>query len=293
MIIILLVLFAFVLQPLHAETTLELIEEGRLSEAIAKAQDVDSLAKYQDYLEALLETDAARACSLYQLVSWRYPETDVDRLAQERLLAFQKWGQSLPPFIAPKRALKAELEPETLTVSSVEQQITVDITEPAPEPDVIADVPPEPEKDVTEKLSPEPEKVVEKTALLEPAKKAEIEPSPKIVETPVQAPSPVSEIKEPSVKPIPEQPLVPHDVEPAPGGKVWVQVGAFGVRENADALVKKLKTAGFPATIVSEKSTKSILHHVRVGAYPSSEAALAVGKQLKQNFGLGFYLVEK
>ncbi len=281
MIIILLALFAFVLQPLHAETTLELIEEGRLSEAIAKVQDVDSLAKYQDYLEALLETDAARACSLYQLVSWRYPETDVDRLAQERLLAFQKWGQGLSPFIAPSRKLKAELEPETLAV--VEQQVTVDITEPVLEP----------EKDVAEKLSLKPEKVVEKTVLSEPVKKAEIEPLPKIVETPAQAPSPEPEIKEPSVKPIPEQPLVPHDVEPAPGGNVWVQVGAFGVRENADALVNKLKAAGFPATVVSEKSTKSILHHVRVGAYSSSEAALAVGKQLKQNFELNFYLVKK
>ncbi len=289
MIIIFLILFAFVLQPLHAETTLELIEEGRLSEAIAKVQDVDSLARYQSYLEALLETDAARACSLYQLVSWRYPESDVDQLAQERLLAFQKWGQSLPPFIAPSRKPKAEVEPETLDV--VEQQVAVDIIEPAPEPDVIADVPPEQEK--VEQLSLKPEKIVEKTELSEPVKKAAAEPPPKIEETPTPAPIPEPETIEPSVKPIPEQPLVPHDVEPTPGGNVWVQVGAFGVRENADALVNDLKAAGFPATVVSEKSTKSTLHHVRVGAYSTSEAALAVGKQLKQNFELNFYLVEK
>ena len=292
MIIILLVLFAFVLPPLHAETTLELIEEGRLSEAIAKVQDVDSLAKYQDYLEALLETDAARACSLYQLVSWRYPETDVDGLAQERLLAFQKWGQGLPPFIAPSRKPKTELEPETLAV--VEQQVAVDVTEPVLEPEIIAEEPaPEPEQEKAEIIAPKPEKVVEKTELSEPVKKADAEPLHKIVETPAQAPSPEPEIKEPSVKPIPVQPLTPHDVESAPGGNVWVQVGAFGVRENADALVKELKAAGFPTTIVSEQATESILHHVRVGAYSSSEAALDVGKQLKQNFGLNFYLVKK
>ncbi|MBU1937079.1 SPOR domain-containing protein [bacterium] len=288
--IILLALFAFAFQPLHAETALELIEEGRLTEAIIKVQDVDSLARYQDYLEALLEVDAMRACSLYQLVSWRYPETDVDELAQERLLAFQKWGQSLPPFIAPKQALKAELEPETPNVA--EQQVTVDVIEPAPEPDAIAEVPP-PEQKAEEQPAPKIEKVVEKTTPPEPVKKAEKEPIPKIIETPVKAPSPELDIKEPSVKPIHEQSLVPHDVEPTPSGNVWVQVGAFGVRENADALVKELKAAGFPATVVSEKSTKSMLHHVRVGAYSSSEAALEVGKQLKQNFELNFYLVKK
>lgn len=278
MVITFLLLLLLCWQPVMAETTLELIESGRLMEAQVQTEDVDSLVRYKDYLAALFEDDAVRACSLYQLVSYRYPGTDVDRLAQDRLLAFQQWGQSLPPFIAPGMSSTPEF---VVAAQNIEESVAEPI-----EPTTTQESVPEPEKIVIEEFSPEPAEVVPEELSPEPAQET-------TSELPVEPETIEPKKPEPSVRPVIESPQVPHDIEPLEGGSVWIQVGAFGVRENADQLAEKLRRADYHVVIISKQSKKSLLHFVRVGAYPSSEAALAIGEKLKQDFGLGFYLVEE
>ncbi len=295
----LLLLLLLMCRPLVAETVLELIEEGRFTEARQQVEGVDSLARYQDYLAARSAVNAARACSLYQLVSYRYPGTDVDRLAQERLLAFQQWGLSLPPFIAPGRS-EAAPGPEEPPSSELP-------LEPATSPEPV-----EPEiKAVTEVEKPEPPKPESGKAPglgLEPAAPIQpiTRPPPRETETqeetvpqepPREEPAPSTPSEpavqpEPSVRPVTQPPTTPHDIGLPQEGPVWIQVGAFGVRQNADRLAAKLRNAGYPVTIVSKQSTKTLLHHVRVGGYPTREAARPVAEKLKQSFGLTYHFVE-
>ena len=293
--LILLLLLLFVGQTVSAQTVSELIEAGRIAEARQRVEGVDSLARYRDYLVAAAETDAARACSLYQVVSWRYPETDVDRLAQERLLAYQAWGQSLPPFVAPGWSMKTET-PETLAQVPARQE-TVAIA-PVPPPKEIVKTEPSPTIAVS-KPPPEPEVIsAPKIEKQEPTAEPEVIPTPKIEkQEPVKPPEVQKEVakpaaSEPSVHPISEPPKVPHDVGVGEGGRFWVQVGAFGVRENADKLAETLRGAGFSVEIISQQSTRTLLHHVRVGGYPTREAAQSAGEKLKESFGLEFRLVE-
>jgi len=294
-------------QPLMAQTVLELIQGGRLAEARQKVEGVDSLKRYQDYLAALAETDGVRACSLYQVISWHYPETDVDRLAQERLLAYQAWGQSLPPFVAPGWSFKAET-PETLKeVSASEEMVAVESSPVLPVPQT---PPTEPEPSPTPAIekqeiakAPEPEKELPKPVIEKPEPIPSLEPPKELPkpttekQEPVQAPEPPREMPkpvapEPSVRPITEPPKVPHDVVVKEPAGIWVQVGAFGVKQNADKLANKLRAAGYSVEIISKQSTKTLLHHVRVGSYPSRQAAQEAGEKLKEDFGLEFRIVE-
>jgi DedD protein len=145
-------------------------------------------------------------------------------------------------------------------VVAVEPPPTIAVSKPPPEPEVI--ITPKIEKQETPK-QPEPQKEVVKPSAVEP-----------------------------SVHPISEPPKMPHDVGVGEGGRFWVQVGAFGVRENADKLADKLRGAGYAVEIFSIQSTRTLLHHVRVGGYPTREAAQATGEKLKEDFGLEFRLVE-
>ena len=67
---------------------------------------------------------------------------------------------------------------------------------------------------------------------------------------------------------------------PAASGYV-VQVAAFTDRYGAQAQVRKLKGAGFPAYVESVSNGKRELQRVRVGPYPSREAADEARANLK------------
>lgn len=70
------------------------------------------------------------------------------------------------------------------------------------------------------------------------------------------------------------------DVAPAASGFV-VQVAAFTDRYGAQTQARKLKRAGFPAYVESVPSGSSELQRVRVGPYPSRDAADAARARLK------------
>jgi DedD protein len=70
------------------------------------------------------------------------------------------------------------------------------------------------------------------------------------------------------------------DAPPAASGFV-VQVAAFTDRYGAQAQARKLKHAGFPAYVESVPNGTSQLQRVRVGPYPSRDAADAARAKLK------------
>jgi DedD protein len=67
---------------------------------------------------------------------------------------------------------------------------------------------------------------------------------------------------------------------PAASGYV-VQVAAFTDRYGAQAQVRKLKRAGFPAYVESASNGSRALQRVRVGPYPSRSAADEARANLK------------
>jgi DedD protein len=60
-----------------------------------------------------------------------------------------------------------------------------------------------------------------------------------------------------------------------------VQLAAFADDKGANALANKLKKAGYAAYTEPLETSKGILWRVRVGPYPSREAAVAGRDKLK------------
>lgn len=68
--------------------------------------------------------------------------------------------------------------------------------------------------------------------------------------------------------------------EPA-AGEFSVQVFAFSDDKGANSLVNKLKTKGYPAYTEPVSTSRGTLWRVRIGPYPSREAAFAAREKLK------------
>lgn len=66
-----------------------------------------------------------------------------------------------------------------------------------------------------------------------------------------------------------------------PSSAFFVQVGAFGSAERADALVVKLRQQGYPVTVEILDVGKQPLYKVRVGPYSRREDAQKALQQLK------------
>lgn len=84
----------------------------------------------------------------------------------------------------------------------------------------------------------------------------------------------------PEVKPAPEvQPetKVPDKVEKAPAESWILQLGAFGVKSNADLLVSNLKKRGISATIEERAGETKTLYLVQTGPFESKEKAVDFG----------------
>ena len=70
--------------------------------------------------------------------------------------------------------------------------------------------------------------------------------------------------------------------EPAPGGKDYLQVGAFSERANARALADRLKQAGLgPVKLVRSRSEGRRIYRVRLGPYVQEAERLAAEQALR------------
>jgi cell division septation protein DedD len=174
------------------KTALDLMKEGRFAEAKAILDQSQVSPRYQLLYYALIEPDAARACSLYQVVSVRYPRTDCDSVAQERLRLARDMSVPVVP-------LAEVAQPAPVVEPAVTQPVVTPPSEPAPTtPPVIPSAP-----------SVEPLPVVGPPILPPVPMTKETEPTPTVAQAnPDTTQSPATE--SPPVVVSPEKP------EPAP-----------------------------------------------------------------------------
>lgn len=139
--------------------------------------------------------------------------------------------------------------------------------------DTVAYVPPPPRPlPVKQEAKPCPDPVVP----------AQMKPVPK--PAPLPAPPAPAPVVEPAPAPPPQiarQEPEPRAVqaalrEPAGSGAFSVQVGAFRVKENSDALIEELKGRGYETYV----ETAGTLHIVRVGRYADRGEAQKVASEL-------------
>ena len=82
--------------------------------------------------------------------------------------------------------------------------------------------------------------------------------------------------------------------EPIPSKQVfYVQAGAFGALENAQALQSELKIFCSKVAIVTGVSNEKNIYRVRVGAFESKEAAQAFGDSSLAKRNISFRIVEE
>lgn len=97
-----------------------------------------------------------------------------------------------------------------------------------------------------------------------------------------------------SKKGMKEPPSSRHSPDNAPKKLYAVQVGAMKDKALADAMVSKLKKAGYSAYIASsESSGKGTWYRVRLGTFPSKEDAQREVAKIKKNEGMHATVVEK
>ncbi len=149
---LLILLCAALVSAAAAKSPIDLMIEGRFKDARAILDSTSASPRYRLLLNAMTESDAAVACSLYRVVSERYPSTDCDSLARARLDMARSVGFSgKQP--APKLASREEpATPPSVTsepAPSAEAMLvnsTVPASETAPV-DVKSESPPAPTAD--------------------------------------------------------------------------------------------------------------------------------------------------
>lgn len=127
--------------------------------------------------------------------------------------------------------------------------------------------------------SPNPKKNLE-NPFLTPPKSKNTTPPTKVKEV-KKAPRVVKASSSPKPKSSPKK-ITP--VAKSESSKFYIQAGAFGVRKNAESLLKQLKDKGFSPSIQT-RSKKSNQHIVTVGSYANKKAG---GDTLKELTAKGF-----
>ncbi len=107
-----------------------------------------------------------------------------------------------------------------------------------------------------EEEAPEPE-----AANIEPELKWEEPPVETVANPPPKNPAPA--------------PATTSDQTPLPSGNLVIKAGVFGVKENADSLIQKIRNAGFPATGETFTSGSRTLTSVVAGPFDSPEQQAA------------------
>lgn len=121
-----------------------------------------------------------------------------------------------------------------------------------------------------------------------PAETPKAAEAPKPAEAPVAAAAPQSKAAEPAKGAEPAKAPeaakaseVAKAPEAAKAGTYSVQLAAFIDDKGANALAGKLKKSGYPSYVEPYTTSRGTLWRVRVGPYPSREAAEAARTKLK------------
>jgi hypothetical protein len=214
-----LVCLAFIAAPLFAASSpLQLMLEGRYGEAKSIMDATNAPPRYQLLYYAMTEAEAARACSLYQVIAIRYPDSDCDSVARARLDQARDMGFNIVPISEWSQA-EANVRPLSVRkIASAPPPPPLEPVTPAPAPVAIAPAPV-----VTtpaEPQAPPPQSAPEPVAVAqpveppppEPAKPVEAAPAPEKV--PEQEPAAVTDTTEkapePETKAAPEPEPIPE-----------------------------------------------------------------------------------
>jgi len=79
--------------------------------------------------------------------------------------------------------------------------------------------------------------------------------------------------------------------KPAPQGSWLLQFGAFSNRENAELLLKNLKSRKIPSRIVTKNTAEKVLWLVQTEPFPSKEAATTYGQNSLNPLGLDYQAI--
>ena len=294
------------------KSPVDLLREGRMMEAQKILEQTDAPERYNLLLDALREPNAIEACFLYREISARFPGTDCDEFAQERLLQAASMGIDISslvlesaPVVKPGEWV-AETTPETY---EVERPLIASVTR-----EEMADETPVVEAPKTEPQPvPQPEPVIEKPVASEAVEKSKLESKPAtsstldysaaipvkkdtgIVHSSMDAAKSLVKAEEPKSEAAPKksavkvnpEPTQPHDIDaPAPDGW-YIQVGAFGIHDNAHKIAAKLRSDGYKVYLVPREE----LLQVRVGAYQTKEEGRAIGDKIKAKYDVPAVLV--
>jgi cell division septation protein DedD len=172
----------------------DLMLQGHYGEAKAILNNSNLSPRYELLYYALTESDAARACSLYQVIAIRYSNSDCDSVARNRLdqardigftvVPIAEWSQAgpeVPPLYSAKRV---ELPHVGAQITAPDTAVR---TEPsAPKADSVAAKEPPPQPPVaTSEVAPNP------TNTSAPITVSVPDLSPKAEDVPVNSPLPV------------------------------------------------------------------------------------------------------
>jgi cell division septation protein DedD len=127
-----------------------------------------------------------------------------------------------------------------------------------------------------------------------PAMPTNPQPAASVDKPTAQPPAPVDKPAAPPVsadKPTAPQPVSP-DKPPVSNTVFTIQVGAFGSKENADNLVKKLTVTYSDVTVSPTTSGDQTLYRVRVGTFQSRDDAITFANKLTES-GMTARVVEK
>lgn len=322
-----LILFLAVCAALIAEpvkkSPVDLLREGRMIEAQRILEQSDAPERYHLLLDALREPNAIEACFLYREISARFPGTDCDEFAQERLLQAAEMGIDISslvlerapsvepgqwpdepnasfeverPLIASTQSSETPVESSAPVVpkSDAEQVVAnAEILSSVNTPDspiVSSPITPVPPAKPTVESKPAKSVTLDYSSVL-PAKKdtgivvSKSTPEKSLVKQPETSPK-VEKKSESKIKPNPE-PTRPHDIDdPSPDGW-YVQVGAFGNHDNAQKLAARLRKDGYTVYLVPRDN----LLQVRVGSYSTKEQGRSVGDKIKEDYDVPAVLV--
>lgn len=165
----------------------------------------------------------------------------------------------------------------------------------APKADAAPAPAPSPEAAPAVSNVPAPKKSIsqaEQKMLGTPAKPAATASSPAVA--PVPAPAPVVAAAPAAGAAAPAPAATTKDAGKAAGGESYsVQLAAFADDKGANSLANKLKRATYPAYTEPLTTSKGTLWRVRVGPYPSRDAAVEIRDKLKSEGYSGIVAVAK
>lgn len=228
----------------------------------------------------LLETEQK---SLPEDVSVKIPPIDdgkfVNRLSENR--AQEPAAPAKSP--AASDASKDAAAPPAATAPPAERTSKYDTRIPEPSPESAA-APPAPSASTGKSAAPavvsRPPVSASPAAAPPPAATTPPASTPAAT-TPATAPAATTPATAPAASTQPPVIIEPSKVAPPPHEGFAVQLAAFADDKGAAALASRLKKAGYTAYTEPLKTSKGTLWRVRVGPYPSREAAVAARDRLK------------